>query len=186
MARRAAEQTLTVEQLYTMPDDGLKHELEAGVLVSEPLPGFRHGGVVARVSALLDAHVRARGLGVVLAGDAGFILARDPDTLRGPDVAFVARERLVRLSDPSSAFRGAPDLAVEVRSPSNTPSAVHAKVADYLAAGTRLVWLLDPERETVTVYRSLLGPRVSARGDELDGEDVVPGFRVRVAALFEM
>lgn len=185
MARPFVDSPLTVEHLYGMPDDGLKHELEAGVLVSEPLPGFRHGWVVSNIHALLREHVRAHKLGVVLAGDAGFILARRPDTVRGPDVAFVSRDRLERTGRPVAAFPGPPDLAIEVLSPSDKTSAVHAKVADYLAAGTRLVWLVNPGTESVTVYRSLLSPRLLRREDELDSEEVVPGFRVQVAAVFE-
>jgi Uma2 family endonuclease len=173
----------TVEDLYGLPDDGAKNELQAGVLLSEPLPGFLHGRVVARVGQLLGNHVVQQRLGEILAGDSGFVLARGPDTVRGPDVAFVSKERVAALAEPARAFEGAPDLAVEVLSPSNTPREIHGKVADYLAAGTRLVWVVDPERETLTVYRTLLAPEVLAGDDEVDGGDVVPGFRAKVAAL---
>jgi len=152
------DREMTVEDLYVMPDDGFNHELQAGMLVSEPAPGFRHGRIMAAIAELLRAHVKQLRLGVVLAGDSGFILARKPDTVRGPDVAFVSRERFERSGDTVRAFAGAPDLAVEVVSPSNAPAAMHAKVADYLAAGTRRVWVVDPEARTVTVYASLLGP----------------------------
>jgi len=186
MARPVAVHWLTVEDLYAMADDDLKYELQAGLLVSEPLPGSRHGRVAANVAGLLREHARRRALGVVYGNDTGFVLARCPDTVRGPDVAFVSRQRFAATGDPVGAFPGAPDLAVEVLSPSNTPASVHAKVADYLAAGTRLVWIVDPERERVTVYRSLLSPRVLSHDQELDGEDVVPDFRVAVADLFEI
>lgn len=179
------DQPVTVDELYAMPEDGLKHELQAGVLVSEPLPGFRHGRVAATITELLRRHVRLQSLGVVVGGDTGFILARKPDTVRGPDVAFVASERVGLAKDPAAAFPGPPDLAVEVLSPSNTPPMVHAKVADYLAAGTRLVWVVDPESESVTVYRTLLSPVVLSREEELDGGDVIPGFRASVSELFE-
>jgi Uma2 family endonuclease len=122
---------------------------------------------------------------VVLGNDAGFILARSPDTVRGPDVSFVSRVRYDTANE-VGAFPGAPDLAVEVWSPSNTPAAIHAKVGDYLAAGTRCVWVLDPDTGTVAVYRSLLCPRTFGGSDFLDGEDVVPGFRVGVAEIFEI
>ena len=181
-----ADRLLTVEDLDAMPEDGLKYELQAGLLVSEPLPGGRHGRVAANVAGLLREHVRRQALGVVYVNDTGFVLARRPDTVRGPDVAFVSRERFAATGDPVGAVPGAPDLAVEVLSPSNTPASVHAKVADYLAAGTRLVWIVDPGREMVTVYRSLLSPRVLSHDQELDGEDVVPEFRVAVAELFEI
>ena len=134
------DRNLSVEDLYVMPDDGFKYELEAGMLIAEPLPGSRHGRVMAAIAEFLRTHVRQHRLGVVFAGDSGFILARKPDTVRGPDVAFVSRERFDASDDTVRAFAGAPDLAVEVLSPSNTRTALHAKVADYLAAGTRRVW----------------------------------------------
>jgi Uma2 family endonuclease len=177
---------MTVEDLYVMPDDGFSYELQAGLLVSEPLPGGRHGSVTAAVAGILRAHVREHRLGVVFAGDSGFVLARKPDTVRGPDVAFVSRERFERSGDAVKAFAGAPDLAVEILSPSNTPAALHAKVADYLAAGTRRVWVVDPEAQTVTVYASLLGPHRLGEEETLEGDDVVPGFRVRVGEIFEL
>lgn len=169
-----------------MPDDGFAHELQAGMLVSEPLPGFRHGRVMVLVAEHLSAHARRHQLGVVLGGDSGFILARKPDTVRGPDVAFVSKERVEEHGDSVRAFSGAPDLAVEVLSPSNTPAAMHAKVADYLAAGTRRVWVVDPEAQAVTVYASLLGPDRLGEIDTLSGDDVVPGFQVRVSELFRI
>jgi Uma2 family endonuclease len=177
---------MTVEDLYVMPEDGFKYELQAGMLVSEPLPGFRHGWVSAAAGEFLRAHVRTHRLGVVLVCDSGFILARKPDTVRGPDVAFVSRERFEASGDTVKAFTGAPDLAVEVLSPSNTLASMHAKVADYLAAGTRLVWVVDPEAKSVSIYASLLTPHVLAEDEILDGGEVVPGFSVRVGELFEL
>lgn len=186
MALPLQRRELSVEDLYTMPDDGYKYELQAGLLVSEPLPGFRHGRIMVTTAAILRAHVKQHRLGVVVAGDSGFILARKPDTVRGPDVAFVSKQRFDPADDGVRAFAGAPDLAVEVVSPSNTPSALRAKVADYLAAGTRLVWVVDPEARAVTVYASLLQPRVLGEDDFLDGDNVVEKFRVRVGDLFEL
>ena len=177
---------LTVEDLYVMPDDGFKYELQAGLLVSEPCPGFRHGRVMAAIAEVLRAYVREHRLGVVIAGDSGFILAREPDTVRGPDVAFVSHERFERSGDTVKAFAGAPDLAIEVLSPSNTRAALHGKVADYLAAGAHRVWVVDPEAQTVTVYASLLWPRVLREDELLEGDDVIPGFRVRVGEFFEV
>jgi len=177
---------LTVEDLYVMPDDGYTYELQAGLLISEPLPGARHGSVMAAVAEILRAYVKKHRLGVVFAGDSGFILARKPDTLRGPDVAFVSRERYEQCGDTVRAFAGAPDLAVEILSPSNTAAGMHAKVADYLAAGTRRVWVVDPEAQTVTVYVSLLWPQRLGEDEFLEGDDVVPGFQVRVGEIFEV
>jgi Uma2 family endonuclease len=175
---------MTVEDLYTMPDDGRKYELQGGILVSEPLPGFRHGRIAIGMAVLLSEHVEKTQLGVVIGNDSGFILSEDPDTVRGPDVAFVSRERVNAIGDPVKAFPGAPDLAVEVLSPSNTRASMHAKVADYLAAGSRRVWVVDPEARTVKVYASLLSPRELGPEDVLSGEDVIPGFEVVVGELF--
>jgi len=176
--------SLTVEDLYRLPDDGRKYELVEGNLLSEPLPGARHGRLAARIVRLLSDFVEARGLGEVLTCDTGFVLARSPDTVRGPDVAFVSRERYDAAGDTDAAFPGAPDLAVEVLSPTNRPDDVHAKVADYLAAGTRLVWVVDPRRETVTTYRRLLEPQRLHGEDLLDGDDVLTGLSLRVSDLF--
>ena len=186
MSLPLVDRDLTVEDLYAMPNDGLTYELQAGLLISEPRPGFRHGRIIATLTEMLVTHVRRRRLGVVLAGDSWFVLARKPDTLRGPDVAFVSRVRFETSGDTVEAFAGAPDLAVEVLSPSNTPAAMHAKVADYLAAGTRRVWVVDPEARTVTVYSSLLWPHKLGEEAVLDGDDVVPGFQVRVGEIFEV
>jgi Uma2 family endonuclease len=176
---------MTVEDVYALPDDGTRYELAAGRLLAEPLPAPLHGRIIATIVTLLHAFSRRRGLGIVMTADAGFILARGPDTLRGPDVSYVTRERYDALADETRAFPGPPDLAVEVLSPRDRWNDVHAKVADYLAAGTRLVWIVDPRLEQVSVYRELLAPRRLDAEEELDGEDVLPGFRVRVREIFE-
>ncbi|HEX6853638.1 MAG TPA: Uma2 family endonuclease [Candidatus Polarisedimenticolaceae bacterium] len=173
------------EALYTLPDDGFRHELQAGCVVSEPPTGFAHGDAAGRVAAAIGAHARATRSGRLIVAEAGFLLASDPDTVRCPDVAFVSASRLALVRDGRRAFPGPPDLAVEVVSPSNSPGEMHAKVADYLAAGSKLVWVVDPETKTVAVYRTLLAPRFLGADDVLDGEDVVPGFTLPVAEIFE-
>ena len=175
----------SAEELYTLPDDGWSRELQAGLLVCEPPAGGRHGDIALALGSALRRHVRERGLGRVLANDTGFVLARDPDTVRAPDIAFVTKERWAGYADPSRFLPGAPDLAVEVLSASNSREAMHAKVADFLAAGTRLIWVVDPEAKTVAVYRTLLAPRFVGLDGVLDGEEVVPGFTLPVAEIFE-
>ena len=175
---------LTEQDLTRLPDDGFRHELQAGLLLAEPRPFLLHAQLQARMIVLLDGFVRTRGLGQVL-GDGGFLLASNPDTVRGPDVAFVTRERWSAVTDRGRFFRGAPDLAVEIVSPSNRPGEIHAKVADYLAAGARLVWIVDPKRRTVTVHETLLAPRRLGARDVLNGGDVLPGFSSPVEAVFE-
>jgi len=176
---------VTAEQLYELPDDGLRYELLRGTLVSEPVPGRLHGRTVARMSKLLSNFVDSNRLGVVYTGDTGFVLARQPDTVRGPDVAFLSNEREHETDGARPYIPGAPDLAVEVTSPSDRPREVLGKVSDYLAAGSRIVWVVNPVREEVSVFRSPFAPRTLAGADVLDGEDVLPGFAVTIAEIFE-
>ncbi len=185
MTPPTAHGLLTAEDLYGLPDDGASYELVEGLLLAEPPPGAEHGRVEARVVALVTTFVRSKRLGTVYAGDAGFVLSRSPDTVRGPDLAFVSRERSAEVGTPAGYVPVAPDLAIEIRSPSDRAGDLHAKVADYLAAGTRVVWVIDPGSRSVRVYRSLLAPRLFGLGDELDGEEVLPGFHVAVVELFE-
>ena len=174
----------TVDDLYALPADDFHHELVHGSLVSEPPPGGRHGRIAARLVQRLGAHVEEHSLGVVLTCDTGFILHRDPDTVRAPDVAFVRRDRYDKLEDETSALPIAPDIAIEVRSPSDSAVKLHAKVADYLAAGTPLVWVVDPGTERVACYRKLLEPRIVAAPQHLEADDLLPGFRLSVDDIF--
>lgn len=166
-----------------LPDNERRDELEAGWLISEPLPSLLHDQVRRRLERILEVAVATHRLGEVF-GEAGFVLARNPDTVRGPDLSFVTRERLVGI-DYSRFFEGAPDLAIEVLSPSNRPYQVRAKVADYLAAGCRLVWVVNPARRSVTTYRTVLDPRVLGADDALECEDLIPGLSIRVESIFE-
>ena len=123
---------------------------------------------------------------MVYTGDTGFVLARQPDTVRGPDVAFVSARREREIQDAHPFVPGAPDLAIEVLSPNDRTREVLGKVSDCLAAGSRVVWVVNPAREEVQVFRSPFAPRVLAGHDVLDGEDVLPGFSVSVAEIFEL
>jgi len=174
---------LTETDLLNLDDDSCRHELVAGVIVAEPFPTPRHDRTFRRLLRLLGDFVEAHGLGEVF-GETGFVLARDPDTVRGPDLSFVSRERVSNLDD-ARFFSGAPDLAVEILSPSNRRGAMHAKVADYLAAGARMVWVVDPERRSITIYRTLLAPRRLESHDAIDGGDVLPGLEVPLESIFE-
>ena len=178
-----AARLMTVDELWKLPDDNLRHELVSGELRSMPLNGFNHGVVVSRLACLLGNHCHVNKLGGVT-GASGYILRRDPDTVRATDVAFVRSERLAAVGRPVNFWEGAPDLAVEVLSPSDTAEEVDDKVNEYLTAGTTLVWLVNPRQKTVTVHRSGLQPLVLREADNLDGGDVIPGFRCGVAELF--
>jgi Uma2 family endonuclease len=120
----------------------------------------------------------------VYAAETGFLLEQDPDTVRAPDVAFVRRERIQKAGTVEGYWIGAPDLAVEVLSPSDTVRRIEGKVAEWLESGSRLVWVVSPKMHTVTVYRSLTEIVVLTEKDTLDGGDVVPGFQIPIAEIF--
>jgi Uma2 family endonuclease len=178
----AAEPVTTAKQLLERPDLG-RCELVRGELIMMSPAGEEHGWIAMNIGAPLGVFVRQHKLGRVYAGDTGFSIGRDPDTVRAPDVAFVRAERA---GDKPAArfFPGAPDLAVEILSPSDRAGEVLAKVHDWLDAGCRAVWLVDPRTRTVTAYRSRSRITVLGIGDQLGGEDVVEGFSMPVAEIF--
>jgi Uma2 family endonuclease len=173
---------VTAEELFQYPDSKY-YELVRGVpRVSEP-PGGVHGAIAGRIVARLADHVERLGLGTVLV-EAGYILQRAPDTVRGPDVSFISLARLPPDQIPEQFIPGAPDLAIEILSPSSRWSEVEEKIADYFVAGTHLVWVVDPRERRAIVRYPDRPPRVVASGECLDGEDVVPGFALALAELF--
>jgi Uma2 family endonuclease len=176
------DRLVTADEYARLPEDGQRHELQGGVLLAEPQPFPRHAQIQARLAHALLDFVDPRGLGVVLT-EGGFLLSRNPDTVRGPDVSFVRADRFDAEEAGRAFFPGAPDLAIEILSPSNRPGEMHAKVADYLAGGSRLVWVIDPDRGVASVYRTLLNPRRIGAGGALDGEDVLPGFSLPLELL---
>ncbi|HEY6322017.1 MAG TPA: Uma2 family endonuclease [Thermoanaerobaculia bacterium] len=181
---------LTVDDLLRLPEPDLPHELRRGVLRLVTPAISAHGAVSARLLGALAQHVYTHDLGALFTAEAGFLLERDPDTLLCPDVAFVSRERLPAGGLEPRFLELAPDLAVEVLTPSSRPGEVRTKVADYLRLGVRAVWVVDPARRTVRIHSRLarMARRTSAvllaEDDMLDGGEVVPGFRCRIAELF--
>ncbi len=176
--------TLTAEELLRLSTAGRRYELVKGELFEMPLFGGRHGSVAMRIGIILGSYVRANELGEVFAAETGFILRRDPDTVRAPDAAFVANERLPEGELPPGYLEMAPDLAVEVVSPGDTAPEVREKVADWLRAGVRLLWAIDPATRSVTVYRSPDDFDVLSENDSLDGGRVIPGFLAEINELF--
>ena len=157
-----------------------------------PPAGHVHGEYAMSVGISLGAYVKANGLGKVYAAETGFLLASDPDHVRAPDGAFVRRERAEAAEDAPGFFPGAPDLAVEVVSPSDRYTEVDEKVADWLDAGTLAVVVVNPRRRTVNVHRSPTDGCLTARqvtalseSDTLDVSDVAPGWRMPVKEIFE-
>lgn len=175
---------ITAGELLDMPDDGSRHELVTGEIRKMPPAGSEHGYRALRIASRLERYVDANGLGRVYTAETGFKLASDPDTVRAPDAAFVSRERVERAGRVAGFWPGAPDLAVEVVSPNDTHAQVVEKALAWLEAGCRMVLVADPERATVTVYRSREDIRILTTGETVDGADVVPGWRLPVTEVF--
>ena len=178
-----AEQ-ITSEELLSRPEDGFRYELVRGELRKMPPAGSEHGYLALRIASRLERHVDANDLGRTYTAETGFKLASDPDTVRAPDAAFVSRERVEKAGRVAGFWPGAPDLAVEVVSPGDTHAQVVEKALAWLEAGCRMVLAADPERRTVTVYRSLDDIRMLTENDAIDGADVVPGWKLPVAEIF--
>jgi Uma2 family endonuclease len=136
------------------------------------------------IGARLSAFVETGGLGRVYAAETGYLLRRTPDTVRAPDVSFVSRDRPAGVRAPRGFIAGAPDLAVEVRSPDDSLAKLRAKATEYLEAGARLVWIIDRRTRKAYVYRPGQAPATMSMHDVFDGEDVLPGFEIPVARLF--
>ncbi|MHB1034520.1 MAG: Uma2 family endonuclease [Pirellulales bacterium] len=175
---------ITADQLLRMPDDGHRYELVAGELRKMTPAGWEHGLVGGRLHALLTGHVVARKLGEVFLAETGFLLSRDPDTVRAPDIAFIRRDHFPEILPKESFWPGAPDLAVEVVSPGDTIKQIDDKVNAWLAAGAMMVWVVNSAWRSVTVYRSATDIKTLSEEDELSGGDVVPGFRCKVGEMF--
>jgi Uma2 family endonuclease len=162
----------------------VRYELYRGRLVILPPATAEHGAVVPAITLEIMRHGEHRGLGKVRCGGVGVILGRDPDTLVGADVLFVANDQLpIRTSD-EDYLETIPALIAEVRERTDRPAEVADKVAKYLAAGVRLVWVLDPQTQAVTAHRPGQPPQVFSAGETLTADDVIPGFAAAVADLF--
>jgi len=166
---------LTAADVERLSLPGKRVELVRGRLVVREPPGTRHGAIAANLAYYLSDFARRRGAGIVLAQDTGFKIAADPDTVRAPDVGFLTRERVTQVPERGYAAL-APDLVAEIVSPGDAPTELLAKIADWLGAGSRLVWVIDPERTEARIYRKDGSVRVLSATGELDGEDVLPGF----------
>lgn len=145
--------------------------------------GFNHGRFASKIVAALENHIAQRRLGVVTTAEAGFQLAHDPDTVRAPDVAFVREERIPR-DGVKGFFQGAPDIAVEVVSPTDRLTEVAEKVRDWLRAGCLLVWVVEPDTETVAVHDVSGKSVILTAAEAIVGADVLPGFSMSVASIF--
>ena len=185
---RRMTQIETVERTYTLEEyerlqepDEYRSELVRGMLVREPPPGMPHGRTQTLLARHLDHFVEEHGLGIV-ATEAGVVIDERGPTVLGPDVLFISHARLAGPL-PDGFLRVAPDLAVEIVSPSNSASEIQEKVLIYLDAGTRMVWVVDPRSRTATVYRTRHDVEIVEEGETLDGGDVLPGLRLSLASI---
>ena len=160
-------------------------ELARGCVVREPLPAARHGIICATIALELGLYAKHTGAGRVLGNDTGFVLSRDPATVRGPDVAFVRSERCAQVDGWSTWIEGPPDLAVEVLSPSNRKHQIHDKVGDYQRAGTSVIWLIDPDAQCIKVYEGAAAQTLTMT-DDLMCKHVLPGSSIPVAHVFQL
>jgi len=175
---------VTAEQLLRMPDDGWRYELVRGELRKMTPAGWKHGAVGGVLHVLLGRHVLQERVGRIFFAETGFLLARDPDTVRAPDIAFIRSDHLPATPPKEAFWPGPPDLAVEVVSPGDTFQEIDEKVKAWLDAGAMMVWVVNPSGRTVTVYRPPNRIALLTENDELSGEDVVAGFRCRVGEIF--
>lgn len=177
-------QTMTADELFMMKDDGFRYDLVKGELRKMSPAGSEHGAVILRLSIALGLYVEENDLGEVFAAETGFKLASDPDTVLGPDLAFVSNEKIPPTGIPVKYWPGAPDLAVEVVSPGNTRREIEEKIEQYLSAGVLLVWIINPKQRTVAVHQANTETVTLSESDTLEGQNVVPGFRYDIARLF--
>jgi Uma2 family endonuclease len=173
----------TADELLAMPDDGYRYELIEGELIRMSLAGARHGRIAMRIATRLGGFVETLELGEVYAAETGFKLRSDPDTVRAPEVAFVGKLRLEQAGEPEGYWTGAPDFAVEVMSPNDRPK-TDAKAKHWISAGAKLVWVVNPRKRTVTVYKSLTDVFEVTENEVLDCGEVVPGFRLALKEVF--
>lgn len=180
------QKLITAEEFMNLPDppDGSQQELVQGVIVTIPPPKGRHGVCCLKVGRHLGNYVEEKHLGHVTSNDTGFVSERDPDSVRGPDVAYWSSERLPTVPE-DRYIDIPPDLAVEVVSPGDVQSRIQAKILHYLKVGVRMVWVVDPELRIVTVYRSLAQMRILEEDATISGEDVLPGFSCPIRRFFD-
>jgi Uma2 family endonuclease len=174
---------MTAEELMELPDEDLRHELINGELITMPLPKLPHGRIEARLGAPVTQFVLDHDLGEVFT-NSGFQLTWNPDTVVGPDISFVSKERLEQTADIQGYWQGPPDLAIEIYSPGYRPGKVSERISRLSSCGTKQVWVADVKRSTITVYRSESDLTTFSGSDYLESPDLFPGFRVSLKKIF--
>ena len=175
---------VTANDLLTLEQAGKSTELVRGRLIVREPPSTYHGSVQSILNVLVGSYVRTHALGAVFGQDTGFKIASDPDTVRAPDLAFVDRARVAQIARRGYAAL-APDLVAEILSPEDRPGEVLTKAGEWLEAGVRLVWVIDPDRRFASVYRADGSVMTVSSDADLHGDVVLPGFSFRLSELFE-
>jgi len=183
MSTITQKKLLTAEEFFLLPDpgDGSQQELVRGEIITMPPPGGMHGVSCLKAGRRIGNFVDDGPGGTVASNDTGFITEREPDSVRGPDISYWSKDRLNVV--PVGYIEIAPDMLVEVLSPSNTSKQIRAKLKEYFAKGVRLVWVIAPEDRTLTIYRTPDEGRLLHETAAVTGEDVLPGFTCRVSDL---
>ena len=180
---------MTAEDLLQLPRGYYRAELINGVLKTKPLAGFHHGRITVRLSVPLAQFVWDHELGEVCR--VGFQLTWNPDTVLGPDIAFISKERLEQAGDVEGYWQGSPDLAIEVLDSEDGPGKVKQQISRWFSFGTKQVWIVDPMQSTILVYRSDSAfirenprPELFSGSDYLEAQDLFPGFRLSLDKIF--
>jgi Uma2 family endonuclease len=177
---------MTAEELEMLPDDGNQYELIEGELIQVSPTIGKSGRHEMYIGWLIMDHVLRHDLGYVYSSSTGFIVARSPDSVLSPDVGFISRDRIPDEGEEQHFLATVPDLAIEVLSPSNRPGEMRRKARMYLAAGVKMIWIVDPQKQTVAIWAPDTPERVLTSDEIVDGSDVLPGFQIRVADLLKL
>ncbi|MEP9412453.1 MAG: Uma2 family endonuclease [Candidatus Brocadia sp.] len=178
----ATKKIWTEKELMSLPKEGYKCELIQGKLVMGPA-GIEHEEIGANLLTALRSFVSERKLGIVCGSSAGYWMKSG--NLRSPDVSFIRKERLQGYKRPPKGFfKGSPDIAIEILSPTDTVESLHGKIVEYFENDTKLAWVVNPEEQTVLIYHSPQPSKLLTKNDLLDGEEILKGFTFPIAELF--
>ncbi|NJR58656.1 MAG: Uma2 family endonuclease [Cyanobacteria bacterium CRU_2_1] len=183
MTIAADKKIWTDEAFMALPKDGGPYELIDGEVITISNSGMEHGNIATTLSFYLNSQIIPNKLGVLCDSSTAFSLKSG--NKRSPDISFIAKDRLKGLKRlPKGYFQGAPDLAVEIISPSNTFESIHTKLVEYFANDCRLAWVVNPDEQWVMVYRQPQPDRLVKAAETLEGEEIIPGFTLPLAELF--